>query len=180
MAHKDEFRLHRLSASFNEWVPVFRAQPAAMNKMAFKAFFITAFSPRDTTAPASDMFWIDILDRFFSIFKITLPRVQSATVCKPKRSVCGPESCVQLGFRTTWWWKGVNCGPEYQGSCIEIVISSQIFGHLRSRPKPDFLPVLLWFSFFLWINCSQSLFFAQLCNRFCKYYGIFIFKSIVA
>lgn len=32
------------SASSNEWVPVFRAQPAAMNKMAFKAFFITAFS----------------------------------------------------------------------------------------------------------------------------------------
>lgn len=32
------------SSSSNEWVPVFRAQPAAMNKMAFKAFFITAFS----------------------------------------------------------------------------------------------------------------------------------------
>lgn len=39
------------SASSNEWVPVFRAQAAAMNKMAFKAFFITAFiTLRETSA----------------------------------------------------------------------------------------------------------------------------------
>lgn len=38
------------SASSNEWVPVFRAQAAAMNKMAFKAFFITAFSQTEAAA----------------------------------------------------------------------------------------------------------------------------------
>ena len=34
----------------NEWVPVFRAQAAAANKMAFKAFFLAARSQTKTTA----------------------------------------------------------------------------------------------------------------------------------
>lgn len=53
------------SASSNEWVPVFRAQAAAMNKMAFKAFFITAFSQTERgSCRASDGFRLGKLDVF--------------------------------------------------------------------------------------------------------------------
>lgn len=60
------------SASSNEWVPVFRAQAAAMNKMAFKAFFITAFSQTERdSCRASDGFRLGRLDFFdFPIVKM--------------------------------------------------------------------------------------------------------------
>lgn len=68
MAHKDEFILPVLpppSASSNEWVPVFRAQAAAMNKMAFKAFFITAFSQTERgSCRASDGLRLGKLELF--------------------------------------------------------------------------------------------------------------------
>lgn len=68
------------SASSNEWVPVFRAQAAAMNKMAFKAFFITAFSQTERDrCPASDGFRLGRLD-FFDFFFPIVKNVQNVFV----------------------------------------------------------------------------------------------------
>lgn len=100
MLHKDEFLLpvsSRLSASSNEWVPVFRAQPAAMNKMAFKAFFITAFSHRATTAQhriysgSTDQFFGCFFVFFFKFSLLKMIAVFSKRVVILVRILCAPR-----------------------------------------------------------------------------------------
>lgn len=119
------------------------------------------------SAPASDLFWIHILGRAFIflsfLFQTTPLRVRSATVCRPNRTgafvVPNPAPCSDSGQHGG---ERVLTRPERQGSCIEIVISGQIFGHLRSRPESikTFYRVYSGFHIiFLRINCSQSLFF---------------------
>lgn len=104
------------SASSNEWVPVFRAQPAAMNKMAFKAFFITAFSQTERDGcRASDKSRPGGLNDFIFLM---VKNLYSAYLCQnvsKNRSYSWLESNMFTWYRTIWWGRGVarlDCEPE--------------------------------------------------------------------
>lgn len=94
------------SASSNEWVPVFRAQAAAMNKMAFKAFFITAFSQTERdSCRASDGCRLGRLDFFDFPHR---KNVQNVFILKTFSSWCDS------------WWIHI-CAPQIQDNMVGIL-----------------------------------------------------------
>lgn len=123
-------------ASSNEWVPVFRAQAAAMNKMAFKAFFITAFSQTQRgSCRASDGLRLGKLH----LFDYLSPRnVRNGFGFKrlegPTGLRAGIIRRVLLRNRTTWWERGVvrlHCGPECQehGNSTKCCVNDENHSH---------------------------------------------------
>lgn len=118
------------SASSNEWVPVFRAQAAAMNKMAFKAFFITAFSQTERgSCRASDGFRLgklDLIDYPHSKNVQNVFALKTFSFSYLVRLI----QYVHLTYRTTWWGRGVvhlDCEPDIRGSENYIISLNTVY-----------------------------------------------------